>query len=341
MVAWMTGILHSPTITAHRKYQQKAHENPSTQQSELLFILTVGSLLVYGGTPILYACYAATQSDKYSHRRTPLPLLTDMFGDWPLSSSAVVGVGITLLFTGLIATAIARIPPTLVPFHPRTKVVRYAAVTQASIWLVISSSAHYPAGDDVMDWVHNISTFVFMVSTVYMLFMVLSLCNFFVKCIFSELAARQREYGSQAATMEAWSRAETLRTTASWARTCLWIAAAGVLGATVCVSVIALGDWKPPDAVGTTGTPKTTPSPQQSRQYSSSSFAPQALWQSLVACELVILFFSGLGYGLVIYTYDGIEKAAEYVISTTTVDAATSRRQPSASAAEMQERWRL
>jgi hypothetical protein len=279
--------MQNTTAASPPRSRGSSTERPSTQQSELLAILILGSLLVYGGTPIIYAAYAATQYETYSHRRTPLPLLTDMFGDWPLLSSAVVGVGITLLFTGLIATAVARIPPTQVPFHPRTKVVRYSVVTQASVWLVIPSSEHYPAGDDVMDWVHNIFTFVFMVSSVYMLLVTVSLCDFFVEAIATQPGGGSTYSGK-------------LRRTCAWARYSLWVAAAAVVGATVSVSIIALGDW---------------PAPSQVDADRKGSYAPQVLWQSLVACELIILFFSGAGYALVIYTYAGIEAAAQEVVN--------------------------
>lgn len=285
---------HSHGHTYSRLRAQRAaaaaETKPYTPQSDLLFLLILGSSLVFIGTPVIYAWYAATQSAAYSKRRTPLPLLTDMFGDFPLLSSAIVGVGITMLFTGLIATAIARIPFS-VQFHPRTKLVRYSVLVQISVWLVVPSSSLYPAGSDAMDWVHNISTFVFMVSTVYMLFVALGLCTFFVQAI-RDIVPEDDEND-----LPALEDVESLQGTATAARVCLWIAAAGVLGATISVCVIAFGGW------GETA--------------EGQSKAPQYLWQILVACELAILLFCGLGYGLVIYTYAGIEALAPFAAAVT------------------------
>ncbi len=143
----------------------------SQQESELLYFLIIGSFLLFAGTPILYVFYSMSEYEMYSSRRTPLPLLTDMFGDWPWLSSVIMGLGVTILFTGLVGTAIARIPCTSALFQQRVTIVKYSVITQISTWTVVPANQQYLDGNEVFYWVHSIAVLIFVCSAIYVLFM--------------------------------------------------------------------------------------------------------------------------------------------------------------------------
>jgi hypothetical protein len=93
-----------------QQLQSRAYEDPYTPNTDLIIFLVAGSVLTFVGTPAFYIWFAATERAKYTHKRDPLPVVSDMFTHWPVLSSFCMGVGTALLFTGIIATAIARIP---------------------------------------------------------------------------------------------------------------------------------------------------------------------------------------------------------------------------------------
>ncbi len=233
---------------------------PYVPQRRLLYVLLAGSIMSFIGTPIMYVVYAATEYELYSPRRGPLPVVTDMFGDWPLLSHAVTGIGLTLLFSGLIATSIARIPLD-VKFTPRTTIVEFSVVGQLSLWLLLPTSHRFPAGTEVGSWIHYASTFALMGSSIYVLYQAAVVCLFFAYVLVDPKIM--------------WY---------SWAGTaCVWLAVVGIVGATVTGGLTAV----------------------MGRQD-----APQYLWPLMAVFELVVLGFGGIGYFLVIYAYDQIEKRA-------------------------------
>lgn len=267
------------------------------KESDLLSFLIIGSFLVFAGTPVLYVLYSTSEYETYSSRRTPLPLLTDMFGDWPWLSSVVVGLGITILFTGLLGTAIAKIPRTSALFRHRVIIVRYSVIAQISAWMVIPANQAYINGNEVFYWIHSIAAFVFVCSAIYVLFVCIQLCNFFVQTIVDIALAvpMQGDSCEEENSRNRWmiflENGMMMRSSSFWAQMCLWVAIVALIGATVSVVVIGSGDWG-----HTTG--------------SKLHMAPQYLWQILAVCELCILLFAGIAYALVIDTCVGIEESS-------------------------------
>lgn len=183
---------------------------PYVPQRHLLCVLLAGSIMSFIGTPIMYVVYAATEYELYSPRRGPLPIITDMFGDWPLLSHAVTGVGLTLLFSGLVATSIARIPLD-VTFTPRTTIVEFSIIGQMSLWLLLPTSHRFPEGTEVGAWIHYASTFALMGSSIYVLYQAAVVCLFFADALVDERIKRYAWVGTA----------------------CVWIAVVGIAGATV------------------------------------------------------------------------------------------------------------
>lgn len=284
-----------------------AYENNglhSTATSDIFLVMIAGVFLCFGGTAVSYIWYTASAADLYSARRWPLPIVTDMFGDWPLVSCATMGLGTTLLFTGLVATAIARIPFE-VGFRPRTVLVYTAIAAQASVWIVIPSSKNYGAlvSSGIVGWIHEGSTLVFMVSSVWGLYTVYSICDFFVEALQQRNNAHQplaplhrratgwttpfvvHQYGGN---QLAWERAAALQPYVTACNICVWLAGIGVVGATITVACIAFIDDRPTESY---------------------------IWQAFVVSELMILLFTGVGYVLAIYTYSEIEAVASMAVS--------------------------
>lgn len=304
-------------------------ENPGVHSvpSDIFMVMVVGMVLSFGGTAASYIWYTASAADLYSSRRWPLPIVTDMFGDWPLLSCVTTGLGVTLLFTALVAIAIARIPLE-VGFRPRTMLVYTAITAQASVWIVIPSSKKYGVmpNSGIVGWIHEASTLVFIVSCVWALHTAHSICDFLVEAIaeqqeqasWSRMAGgaetryqgiyrsmvwpnqpRQCSHATSPGAGDGVSpglvvrapgylpalsqRAEALRPYGTACSVCVWVAWLGVFGAIVSVACIVFIDDKNIESY---------------------------LWQAFVVSELSILFFSGLGYTLVVYIYSEIEAVA-------------------------------
>ena len=138
--------------------------------SVLDYLIIEGSLLAFAGTPALYALYAATQRELYYARRGPLPIITDMFGDWPLPSSVATGLGLTYLFTGMLGrSAAARSSASLLS--------RLCVMGMVAIWLVLPTSHLYPAGNQCESWIHYGATLVLMYASIRALHLVACACH--------------------------------------------------------------------------------------------------------------------------------------------------------------------
>ncbi len=274
-----------------QKIASSAYErNPQSQNTELLWILISGCLLLFLGTTTSYIVYAVTATEMYQPRRSPLPIVTDMIRDWPLLSSCFLGVGATLLFTGMLATAISRIPYD-VGFKPRTMLVRLCITALGSIWIVIASSGYDRSVSSSFDWVHHASTFVFMASAVWALHTANHVCYFFIQAI------QDRQLGGQSADN---NTATTTTTTIGGTiearlgsyeiacNVCAWTGVIAVIGGTVSAGAAALLE------------------DQTVKGY---------LWQGLAVAELLLILTSGVGFSLVVYMYSEIETLAAEVVT--------------------------
>lgn len=251
---------------------------PYEPQSELIWVLLIGSILSFVGTPIAYIWYASTEQDSYHARlHKPLPLVTDMFTNWPLISGTLFGVGMSMLFIGILATAISRIPNSIA-FQPRTVLVQLCILSTVGVWLVLAScGTQLPQGtesdsDWLVDSVHHASTLVLMVSAIYSLHEAAWICRYFADHIGMQ---QKKDVEDGSVKLLLWA--------VSVSQICALVAVSGIVGATVSVLVATLAAAKP---------------------------VPMFLWQMLAFCEIVVLGFGGVGYFLVIYAYAIIEKGA-------------------------------
>ena len=237
---------------------------PFLLQTVLLAVMITGSLLAFVGTPILYVVYTVNQRDLYAPRRggSPIPIVTDMLGDWPLLGSATTGLGLTLLFTGLAATAIGRIPLDI-QFSPRTTIVGYSVLAQVGAWLLLPTSRW--GVDSVSSWIHHGATLLLMGSSIYALYQVCRVCVAVADML----------------------RCKWLRGRAEAAKYCVYVAVAGILGATVSGSVTAFSEQD-----------------------------PAAAWTVMAVSELVVIGFGGAGYFIAIWAYAGIEYEASMQIAS-------------------------
>ena len=241
------------------KVQSSFDENaPFVLQTILLVVMITGSLLAFVGTPVLYVVYTANERSLYASRRggSPIPIVTDMLGDWPLLGSISTGLGLTLLFTGLAATAVGRIPMDI-PFSPRTTIVGYAVLAQVGAWLLLPTS-RWGTGP-VESWIHHGATLLLMGSSIYALYQVCQVCVAVADML----------------------QCKWLRERAEGAKYCVYVAVAGILGATVSGGVTAFSDQD-----------------------------PAAAWTVLAVSELVVIGFGGVGYFIAIWAYAGIEAEA-------------------------------
>lgn len=118
-------------------------------------LLELGCTLTFLGTFACYILYSATEQKSYNARnRKPLPLLTDMFSDWPLASSTCMGTGSTLLFTAM----------AVILHWQGGAQLATCSLTQASCWIMICTSAF-----SEYSMLHNASVLVFVSSSTYTL----------------------------------------------------------------------------------------------------------------------------------------------------------------------------
>ena len=76
-------------------YATSAREDdaPYIPQADLLVVMISSALLAFVATPVMYAAYAATQQGLYMHRGSPISIVTDMLGNWPVLSVALLASG--------------------------------------------------------------------------------------------------------------------------------------------------------------------------------------------------------------------------------------------------------
>lgn len=305
-----------PTVSPYWPQEQKrrilgAYEAPSVPKTDLAVILVIGTILSFVLTMVFYAWYAATEYDRYSPKRFPLPVITDMLTDWPVAASVSMGAGTTLVCTAIVAVVIARIPWDI-PFGPRTTLVRTAVITQSSAWILICSSNTGSLPKEMVGWVHNASVVIFVAAAAYTMETVHYICRFLCDAMLVAAAdpssvhashphPSSRSLGklSSAAAAGAQGTLMTASDAIFAARFFLWVvwislgvAAAAVIGANV---------W------------------EVLNEYRSSHLHAQYFWQMLVGAELALISSLGIGCILLIYTYMKLEDAAQEFIAVLSV----------------------
>lgn len=112
----------------------------------------LGLLLLSCGTLAAYTAFFIVRrgSEAYSG---PMPVITDMFREWPLAGSATAGIGSTMLLAGIQKSD--------------TGGAKGLILVSSSMWLVIGSSRNF--GDAVISWLHDLATLAFMLFGVYAL----------------------------------------------------------------------------------------------------------------------------------------------------------------------------
>lgn len=105
-----------------------------------IFIARVGLFLMAAGTLSTYIAFTITRG--FADYGT-LPVITDMFREWPLAASSTTGLGCTLLLYGL--------PGTRKP---------WMLLATCSLWLVVGSSNSF--GMAFLAWFHTIATLAFL-----------------------------------------------------------------------------------------------------------------------------------------------------------------------------------
>jgi hypothetical protein len=136
-------------------------------------LLACGFVLVFLVTPALFLWYATTEQAIYSKRRWPMPIISDMFGDWPMLSSASMGLGISIQFTGISWLALLAVDS----LQNATLLCRLCVAVQSSVWVVIPTSLNHGFQDVSTFWAHNVSTLIFIASSVW----ALQVCNGMVR----------------------------------------------------------------------------------------------------------------------------------------------------------------
>jgi hypothetical protein len=262
--------------------------------TDLTAILISGCVLTFAATIAFYVWYAATEWESYSTRRFPLPLITDMFTDWPVLSSASLGAGSTLLFTGVVGTSIARLPLD-VAFSPRTNLVRAAVVAQASAWIVVCSSYNGRHPQEIVIWVHNVSVGVFIASSGITLEVAHYICRFVCETMASARVERGG-HGASTPLLESPWILQSASEAISAARVFMFLVWLGLAAAVAAVTGSSV--W------------------ESLNKEQSSHFHAQYFWQMLVAAELVIVCASGLSYSLLIYAYVKLEESAQQTVAT-------------------------
>lgn len=262
---------------------KKPPESGVQRGLETRLVLLSGSILAFVCTPIAYVCYALTEQPRYHARhRQPLPIITDMFTDWPLLSSILFGTGMTMLFAGILVIVTYDIPAVTELRSARTILFTLSLISIFSLWPMLASSRDTSsmAGSDASSFnnVHHVSTFFLMVSAIVSLYEAKWMCAYFAH----QLVAAQEKGGREAhADPTKW-----LPLALSAAEACFWVALAGVVGATA--SVLAT-------------------------LWAADNAARNAPWQVLACCEILVLECGGIGYFWVIYAYAILEERARGV----------------------------
>jgi len=321
----MQGVPSQKTRQLQELAQSVFEKDPSPPNKELLVILVLGCLMLFVGTTATYVVYAVTATSMYSSRGPPPPIITDMIRDWPLLSSSFLGVGSSLLFAGILATAITRIPYD-VGFKPRTVLARLCVAALASMWLLVASSGFDLSVPLSLEWIHLVATLVFMVSAVWALGTARGICYFFIQVIQLRQAQqmqRQRtkqgydtmmtprtlqgqnfyliqrssaplstQYDDDDYSPGLLSRSSEVESRLSGCdaacSVCVWTSAIAVTGAAVCEGIAAF--------------------------LTEDNSAKGYLRQGLAVGELLLLLSAGIAFPLIIYMYTQIEASASEVV---------------------------
>lgn len=106
--------------------------------------------------------------------RTPVPVISSMFEEWPLVSSCVVGMGATLMFMGIICIGVSDLAaPGGSNATLRNALVALCALCTVSIWMSMASVADTSdlvAGGGAGRWLHVGATGAFVVFSIALLF---------------------------------------------------------------------------------------------------------------------------------------------------------------------------
>jgi hypothetical protein len=139
--------------------------------------MVLGYTLSFLVTPILFVWYTATEQESYSIRRGIIPMVSDMFGDWPMLSSATMGIGMGLLFSSvlLVATTLEGLDGAMLA-HVNT-LVRLCIIIQASLWIVISTGTKNGETPIYVTVAHASAAFLFTSSCTWALLKTYTLCK--------------------------------------------------------------------------------------------------------------------------------------------------------------------
>lgn len=264
-----------------------------TPQLELLIMATVGALLLFVGTPVIYGIYCATNEWKELHIErtgTSVVPITEMFKDSPTLSSCVTGLGSTLLFMGIACLLVSRIPMK-VQLRARDQGLGLCGVGTASVWVVIATSiADKSPSAKSYYWVHYIAASLFIVTALWMLWLAHDLCTWSI----GQLAQHGRGGEGDASTTPS-TEADPIviirpkrKVLTRDEYTRMSIAAAGIMP---CLVLGILGGLVA--LIGMLGREST-------RSYR---------WYPAIAVgELMVLFMCGVGYSMSAYCYWMIEE---------------------------------
>jgi hypothetical protein len=146
---------------------------------EIAVFMILGYILTFLATLALYAWYAASEQESYNVRRGIIPMVSDMFGDWPILSSATMGIGIGLLHVSvlLVATTLQELDKAMLQ-NVKFLVILCMAV-QASLWILISTGTKNGETSIHVTVVHATAAFLFTSSCTWALYEANSLCKRF------------------------------------------------------------------------------------------------------------------------------------------------------------------
>lgn len=109
----------------------------------------LGFVILTAGTLVSYVIFAVVRINNYG-MPGPLPVITDMFREWPLAASLTAGLGSTMLMYGVLVT------------ENGNKV--WLLMSTSSLWVVVGSSNTF--GQPVLSWLHDVVTLFFLACTI-------------------------------------------------------------------------------------------------------------------------------------------------------------------------------
>lgn len=150
-----------------------ASSSSSSSVNLLLGMQACGLFLVFPGTWIAYVAYANSLPHWYE-----IPVITDLFRDWPVSGSLTFGLGTTLICSGLTGAVVLRatVAENLVGRKfPWRRLACIMVLAYPSVWLVISTSC--TGCSDLYQWMHKVAALVFTSLVLYALTMCLDVLH--------------------------------------------------------------------------------------------------------------------------------------------------------------------